>query len=577
MRRTLLAIAFTAASGLAAAATDVLIIGAGIAGLSTALDAARSGASVTVADISTVAGGHAVLSNGAVCLIATPLQERNRIADSPALARQDFLARGGDADEVWVERYTRDSRKKVYDWLAEIGVVFEALVKPAGNSVPRLHLAKGKGWGLVGPMYRECLRHPSIKFLWSTRADRLIVREGAVRGAMATDLRTGRRRELLARSTVVATGGFGSNLELVLKNWPAELPRPDRLLLGAAHSANGSGHELVTRAGGTLARMDHHWNYVLGLPDPRDRTRRRGLAAFNFRSIWVNAEGRRFTREFGDEKQSLAALLRQPGGSYWAVFDEKARRAFSITLAGWESFDEVSRLVYDTPGVVVRAASIAELAARTNMNAETLRNTVDRYSQLAAEGVDRDFQAFGPRTTPKPEPFDTTKLYAAQFFPITRKSMGGVVVDGDCRVLSHAGKPIPGLFAVGEVTGFAGINGRAALEGTFLGPAIFMGRIAATAIASNLRPRAVTPLELPAAAPAAAFENQQCVSCHPVTEDIMRNRPGYWHYEQSHAKTIARGYACAKCHSDLHPYRANSHRLDRRAMLHHCIACHGVQ
>jgi hypothetical protein len=71
--------------------------------------------------------------------------------------------------------------------------------------------------------------------------------------------------------------------------------------------------------------LDHQWNYVLGLPDPRDPSRTRGLAAFNFNAIWVNVEGKRFTQEFGDEKVGLRALLNQPGGTYWSVFDEKGK------------------------------------------------------------------------------------------------------------------------------------------------------------------------------------------------------------------------------------------------------------
>src|SRR5439155_16493174 len=108
---------------------------------------------------------------------------------------------------------------------------------------------------------------------------------------------------------IVATGGFQSNLKRVMENWPAELPKPVRLLAGAAHSAMGSGHDLVRRVSGRLSRLDHQWNYVLGLADPRDSSRTGGLAAFNFNAIWVNEDGKRFTAELGDEKLGLRALL----------------------------------------------------------------------------------------------------------------------------------------------------------------------------------------------------------------------------------------------------------------------------
>ena len=560
---------------------DVVIVGAGIAGLSAALEAARAGASVLVVDMSTVGGGHAILSNGAVSIIGTPLQERQKIADSPTLAEKDFLARGEDNDTRWVAAYVRDSREWLHDWLTDLGVSFEGLVRPAGNSVPRLHLARGKGLGLVEPIYRACLRHPNIRFQWATLAEDLIISNGRVSGVRVRDLRRRARRDLRAHNVVVATGGFQSNLKTVLANWPSELPRPSRLLAGAAQSATGSGHDLVRRVDGRVSRLDHQWNYVLGLPDPRDPSRTRGLAAFNFNAIWVNADGKRFTREFGDEKLGLRALLNQPGGTYWSVFDEKGKDGFSITVAGYENLGEVRRLVYDTPGVVVTADSLDKLAAAMRVPPANLRAAVSRYNELTTTGIDVDFQAFGEKTVPKPKPIDTPPFYAAQFFPLTRKSMGGIDVDMDCHVLDKSGRAIPGLFAVGEVTGFGGINGKAALEGTFLGPGIYMGRIAGRRIAQDLA-RAPRPDPNPESRSAivtdeTTFSNSECLKCHDVSKDVARRRPGYWHYEQSHAKALSRQYSCSSCHADLLPYRASAHRLDRSTVVTYCRACHGVQ
>jgi succinate dehydrogenase/fumarate reductase flavoprotein subunit len=122
--------------------SDVLIVGAGIAGLSAALEAARGGFRVTVVDMSTVGGGHAIVSHGAVCIVKTPLQQRKRIHDSVALANRDFLQRGEDADPQWVELYVRQSKTWIYDWLSNLGVTFYDLGQPPGNSVPRLHFSR---------------------------------------------------------------------------------------------------------------------------------------------------------------------------------------------------------------------------------------------------------------------------------------------------------------------------------------------------------------------------------------------------------------------------------------------------
>ena len=272
----LICLAATLVKGAATATPDVLVVGAGISGLSAALEAARSGARVIVVDQNTVGGGHAILSNGAVCIVDTPLQTAQKIQDGVELAEQDFLSRGEDARTEWVTRYVRESKSQLYDWFTNLGVQFEFLVKPPGNSVARLHLAKGKGWGLVGPLFQECLRHPLIHFVWATRVNDLIFQNGVVRGVRVRDLRSNKNATIRAHNVIVATGGFGSNLSMVLKNWPVDEPKPERLLLGAAHTATGSGHEIVSRAGGKVERMDHQWNYVLGLPDPRDPTGARG-------------------------------------------------------------------------------------------------------------------------------------------------------------------------------------------------------------------------------------------------------------------------------------------------------------
>jgi uncharacterized protein len=155
--------------------------------------------------------------------------------------------------------------------------------------------------------------------------------------------------------------------------------------------------------------------------------------------------------------------------------------------------------------------------------------------------------------------------------------MGGVSVNLQCQVLNSGGKPIPGLYAVGEVTGFGGLNGKAALEGTFLGPSVLMGRIAGKIVSQEAKARRMPLRSIPEKPPAATFSNEACTNCHLVTNDIRKKRPGYWHYEQSHAKVLARDYKCAQCHQDVYPYQKRKHVMNRLTSTHFCITCHGVQ
>jgi len=554
-------------------------VGAGITGLSAALESARAGNQVLVVDMSTVGGGHAIVSNGAVSLVNTPLQQQKGISDSTELARKDFLQRGEDADPGWVDLYAKESKRSVYDWLTALGVTFDNLGQPPGNSVPRLHFSRGKGWGLVGPLYRECLRYANIRFVWATKVEKLVVaKDGTVVGFTATNLRTGEHTSFKAKSVIIATRGFGSNLQLVRENWPGWLPQPNRLLAGASQSAVGSGLQIVQDAGGAVSRLDHQWNYVLGLPDPDDPQHMRGLASFDFRSIWVNSEGKRFTQEFGDPKINLPDLLHQTDKTYWAVFDSEGVNSFSITLAGWENQQEIDKLVFRTAGVAVKADSLEELGRNAAISQQNLVETVRRYNGLVAGGDDQDFHIFGPTTSPKPHPIEKPPFYAVQFFPITRKTMGGVTVDLQCRVLSRVGTVIPGLFAAGEVTGFAGINGKAALEGTFLGPGVLMGRIAGrSASAGAHRSQQMKLHPLPPNNVPGAFAYGACTKCHDLAKEVGRNRPGFWHFEQAHKKVLARQYRCADCHQAFHPFRPDRHRLDPLALTSSCVICHGVQ
>ncbi len=234
-------------------------------------------------------------------------------------------------------------------------------------------------------------------------------------------------------------------------------------------------------------------------------------------------------------------------------------------------------MIYDREDVLVQADSIRELAEKINVPAQVLTETIPRYNQLADQGVDTDFNAFGPKTSPKPRRIEEPPFFAAQFFPITRKSMGGVRVDEACRVLSAAGSPIENLYAAGEVTGFAGINGQAALEGTFLGPAAYMGRVAAQQIAAHRQ--SASPVELrrlPEPMKPADFPSETCTDCHRITADVRKNRPGYWHFDRSHEKAVGRGYRCGACHPTMSPYRPNTHKLDLLAQTQNCAACHGV-
>jgi len=549
----------------------VLIVGAGISGLSAALELGRGGADVTVVDMSSVFGGHAVMSQGGVSVVDSPLQREVDINDSPELAYGDFIRWGEDADADWVRYYVDHSRSDIYDWLTDLGVRFESVLTAPGNSVDRFHQPDGRGIGLVLPIYRACLQHDSIRFVWNAQATKLRTENEQVVGIDVRHLREGREESLLADAVVLATGGFQSNLDMVREFWPQDVTFPERLLAGSGRNSVGLGHRMAQDVGGQLVKMDHQWNYFTGIPDPRRPESNHGLSAANMYGILVNPDGKRFASLHNWAKEVMPLMLRQKRVTVWFVFDEATKPHFTISGSDWADFKKVDRLVISNPDLVKSADTIEELAKQSGLPPATLRATIDRYNELVELGRDEDFNRFGPdrteyNNTASPK-LMTPPYYAMQAWPLTRKSMGGVAIDRRCRVLDRKQQPIPGLYAVGELTGLAGINGKAALEGTFLGPCIVTGRVAARSI---LGIRRSTAARLPRS-------DNQCVDCHDVPDLLATPRTGYWHFEQSHRIVLERGTVCLQCHAELAPYREADHRMNPQALTATCVRCHVAQ
>ena len=551
-------------------AADAIIVGAGISGLCAALELGRRGRQVTVIDMSSVFGGHAVMSQGGVSIVATPVQEAAGLEDTAQLAYDDFIRWGEDADVDWVRYYVDYSRREIYDWLDQLGVRFESVLPAPGNSVDRFHQPIGRGIGLVTPIYRECLELDNIRFHWNTKAEQLLVRGERVIGVRARELRGQRELELRAPAVILATGGFQSNLDMVRQYWPQEFRFPDKILAGSGRNSVGDGHRLAQQVGAGLVRMDHQWNYFTGIPDFRYPGTNRGLSAANMYGIIVNSQGSRFANLHQWAKEVMPVLLSQDEATLWFIFDETSKPKFVVAGTDWADFEKVDRLILQNPELVVTAGSIDELARRAGLPSEQLVTTLQRYNELVKEGADRDFGRFGPGRTEfsnmASPPIATPPFYAMQAYPLTRKSMGGVAIDLKCRVLDKKQRPIPGLYAVGELTGLAGINGKAALEGTFLGPCIVTGRVAAREISRKSRSN-----------PATSATATSCIECHDIESHLAEPRPGFWHFEKSHAVAMERGTDCRQCHAELAPYREKQHRMNPQVLTTSCVRCHVAQ
>jgi flavocytochrome c len=461
---------------------DVAIIGGGGAGIPAAIEVARAGGKAAVLEQADSCGGTAAISGGGCCIVGTPLQKAHGIEDTPDQAFEDWVKWGqGAADEVWVRFYLEHTLHDLYHWAESCGVKWVDMKFQEGNCVFRWHRPDNNGLGLMTAFIKTAESLPNIAILTSTTAGNLLTQNGRVCGVIASN----KRNETIAihsKAVVVATGGFNSNLDMVLEHRPEF--KQSRVMEGSGFGAKGTGHKMIRELGGYFTHMDHIWFYVYATPDYRDSEGRRGLV---FRLtpgyIWFNQQGKRFHNESVTGGASATpALLRQNPPHAWAILDTPMMAKMEVADPYYRDGDKVRKdkvqELLDNSPYIKKANTLAELARKIEVDAESFLSTVERYNKAFDDGLEREPE-FG-KSLKLSKKFDTPPYYAVQLFPLARKNFGGVKTDLHCRVLNKYFEPIPGLYAAGEVAGMAGghINGKAGLEGTMLGPSIFSGRVA---------------------------------------------------------------------------------------------------
>jgi len=531
---------------------DVVVVGAGIAGISAALEASSAGASVIVIERSSVAGGHAVQAGG-FALVDTPLQRAKGHADSPDLAFGDLMAWGEDANAAWVRAFVERSRNDIHDWLAAFGVRFSILLDTPEDSVPRFHFAGGTAVNVIVPMLREAVQRDNIRWALNSRVDDLHRDKAGTFAVRFENERSGAVQIVESAAVVLATGGFQGDLDVVRRHWPDGIEEPERILLGAGHFAVGDGIGLGESVGASVTRLESQVTFVRGMPNPRDPSR--GLLVMNPASMWLDASGRRFVDEAANDKVKKAAVLALDEQSFWMLFDARGLKRLRIRGAEWLNRDTLVSEVLDNPAAFVKTDTPADLANAAGLPPAAVAESAAAFA--AAGGS-----------------FDEPPYYAVRLWPMTRKSMGGVAIDTEARALSAGGTPIAGLFAAGELTGVAGINGSHGGSGTFLAPSVLTGRIAGNGAARHAAQARVDATGFDTATTGDSPPPLFVTDAESLARVISRERAGYWHFEASHRVVLSRAYDCARCHKAEWPV-GPAHSVQQRILqLDSCTTCH---
>jgi predicted oxidoreductase len=427
-------------------------------------------------------GGAAAISGGGCCIVGTPLQKKHDIEDNPDLAFGEWMAWGGpSADEVWARYYIEHSLHDLYHWAEGLGVEWIDMKPQEGNSVMRWTRSKGNGLGLMTHMI-EGFRSRGGEIVANTEITGIKTAGGRITGLEGKDGESGEAVEITAKVVVVTTGGFNSNIDMVLKYRP-ELGE-GKVMEGSGLGSTGTGHKLVESVGGYLTHMDHIWFYVYATPDYRDPEQKRGLVCRHIPGyIWVNQQGKRFHNEAKSGGNSASpAMLAQTPRHAWAIVDTPMKANMEVADPYYRTGDQIARdkveELLDNSPFIKKADTLEDLARALEVDVDTFTGTIAHYNRAIEQGLAEE-PDFG-KPLGQSKTFDTPPYYAIQFFPLARKNFGGVKTDIRCRVLDKHFEPIPGLYAAGEVSGMAGghINGRAGLEGTMLGPSVFSGRVA---------------------------------------------------------------------------------------------------
>ena len=569
----------------AARDADLIIVGAGLAGLSAAIDAANGGAEVLVIDMNSVFGGHGIQSGG-VAIVGSPLQAEMGYHDTPDQAYADWMQWTVDGDPQWTRFYVDHSRAWIYDWVTGFGVRFDRVMPSHGNSIPRFHMTYRRGLNLTRPLFLEALRYSNIRFRWNTTAQHLLMQDGAVTGVAALDLRRGEQLELHAAAVILATGGFESNIELVRENWPHDLPAPQQIFSMSGQNSRGSGLRMAVEAGAALSHMDRQYNGYAALPNMLGLDADRGFVSGSSRAIWVNNEGRRFVTEGGIDRDVFPLVMQQDPPGYWRIFDDDDKQAFRINSPHFVSaeavdIDKIQRLVIDNPEVTVRADSIAALAGKIGVPAGQLADTVRHFNAQVSGGESTDVNGVAAESPPPVFTIDVPPFYAMRTYPMANKSAGGISIDLGARALNAAGDPVAQLYAAGEVTGSAGINGLNGLDGMFTGPSILTGRVAGQTVIKDLQaggswsPRPFSR-DAAMALPPASDDSRwsAALQASDLQPMLAEPRDGYWHFERVHNMVLERGYDCARCHSERVPFAPAGSAEQLLAQSQTCDSCH---
>lgn len=484
---------------------DVVVVGAGGAGMTAAITAAAEGKSVVVLESQSMVGGNSVRATGGMNAAKTVYQDENEFGESAGVEKtlktaaekyadnETITALAKTVSEQWaayqanptgyfdsvelmeldtmiggkgindpelVETLCANSADAI-DWLDEHGITLHNVSSFGGASVKRIHRpvnAEGKTVSVGSymiPLLQENCEKAGVKMMLDTTATEILTdANGAAVGVKATGA-SGETVTVNAKAVVLATGGFGANLDMVVKYKP-ELKG---FMTTNAPGIQGQGIEMAQAIGAATVDMDQIQIH------PTVEANTAALITEGLRgdgAILINEEGKRFIDEVGTRDVVSAAEIAQTGSYSWLVVDQAMADASSVIQG------------YIKKGYTVTGATYEELGKAMGVDAAAFAETMEKWNGYVEAKNDPDFGR-----TSFANPLNTAPYYAVKVTAGVHHTMGGLKINANTEVLNEKGEVIPGLFAAGEVTG--GVHGANRLGGNAVADFTVFGRIAGAA------------------------------------------------------------------------------------------------
>ena len=431
---------------------DVVVIGAGGAGLTSAIAAYEKGAKVILIEKTELLGGNTNYATAGLNAAGTKIQEKLGIKDSPELFYEDTMKGGKNKNNKELVRVLVNNSSAIVDWLTERGADLSELTSTGGQSVKRTH--RPTGGSAVGPNIVAALsktaENEKIDIRKGTKAIALVKAKNRIVGVKVREI-DGKEYTIKAKAVIVATGGFGANAKMVEKYNPK--------LKGFGSTNNpaivGDGIIMVEKVGGALVDINEIQTHPTVV---HNKTNMITEAVRGEGAILVNRDGKRFIDELETRDIVSKAILNQKGKSAFLIFDEGIRTKLKAADG------------YVKKGFAVEG-TLEEIAAKIGTDAKTLEATLNKYNEAVKNKVDSEFNK---KTLPKE--LTGTKYYAIEVSPAVHHTMGGVRINTNAEVVGKNGRPIKGLYAAGEVTG--GIHGANRIGGNAVADITIFGKIA---------------------------------------------------------------------------------------------------